>query len=174
MIRIIESVLRALQLIFITIAMGLCGALLEQQVYGGTPTRLNYSMFVCALGAVSILYLLPSIFIDAIRHPVIVLALDGLNAIFFLCAGIAMAAELEGRDCSDWTWIQWNGITNGGVVGTHYHQAMRCREANALTAFEWFTAVAFALSFAVVLYDWKKYGDTVRLGRRRPSMRGVY
>jgi hypothetical protein len=151
MFRIIETVLRMMQLVFVTIAMGLCGALLEQQVFGGTPTRLNYSMFCCALGALSLLYLIPAVWIDAIRHPLVIAALDALNFIFFLCAGIALAAELGGRDCKNYDWTTYNGITNGGFFGIRAHQRKRCQEANALTAFEWFAAAAFALSGLVVL-----------------------
>jgi hypothetical protein len=151
MLKIIETILRIAQLVFVTIAMGLCGALLEQQVYGGTPTRLNYSMFCCALGALSLFYLIPALFIDEIRHPLVIATLDGLNFIFFLCAGIALAADLGGRDCKNYNWTLYDGITDGGLYGIRAHQRKRCMEANALTAFEWFTAAAFAISGIIVL-----------------------
>lgn len=137
-----ETLLRILQLIFVTIMLGLCGGLLQQQVYGGTPTRLNYSMWALALAALSLFYLIPSLFLPSIRSPLAVTVLDGVNFIFLLCAGIAMAASLGGRSCGDQSFLANNGIINGG--GIHANRQKRCREANALTAFEWFAAAAFA------------------------------
>ncbi|KAF8243173.1 hypothetical protein K440DRAFT_664297 [Wilcoxina mikolae CBS 423.85] len=164
-----ETILRLLQLIFTTIMLGLCGGLLQQQTHGGTPTRLNYSMWALALAALSLFYLIPSIFIPSIRSPIAVITLDAINFIFLLCAGIAMAASLGGNSCSDPGFLGRNGIVNGG--GVDANRQKRCREANALTAFEWFAAAAFAGSAVIALYEMKKVGDTRRLHGRRPDMR---
>ncbi|CCX05401.1 membrane-associating domain-containing protein [Pyronema domesticum] len=164
--RIFESLTRLLHLGFTTIALGLCGALLQQQYHGGTPTRLNYSIFALALSALSLFYLLPALFIERIRNPIAVITLDVLNFIFLFCAGIAMAAQLGGKGCGDRN--HWrNGILNGGG----YNPEKRCKEANALTAFLWFAATTAAISGIVAFYNMKKELDTRRLHSRRPNMK---
>ena len=142
------TILRLLQLAFTAIILGLCGALLQQQVAGGTPTRLNYAMFAAALAGLSLLYLLPSVFIAAIHNPVAALVLDILNFLFLLCAGIALAASLGGRSCNDARFRDANGIINGGSPVAN--RVQRCHEAHALTAFEWFAAFTFLASALIV------------------------
>lgn len=147
--KIVETLLRLTQFAFVAIMLGLCGALLEQQLHGGTPTRLNYSMWALALAALSLLYLIPSVFVSAIRHPVAIMTLDFANSVFLLCAGIAMAAALGGKSCRDHSYLAHNGITSGG--GLLAPRARRCHEANALAVFEWLTAFAFLASALLAL-----------------------
>lgn len=144
-----ETLLRLTQFTFVAIMLGLCGALLEQQLHGGTPTRLNYSMWALAVAALSLLYLIPSVFVSAIRHQIAVIVLDFVNFVFLLCAGIALAAALGGKSCRDERYLAHNDIINGG--GPLAPRARRCREANALTVFEWFTAFAFLASALLTL-----------------------
>lgn len=80
--------------------LALAGALIQQQMRGGTPTRVNYSIFVAAFAALTHLYLFPATVVDRIASPLFMTILDALNTIFYLCAGIAMAAQLNGNSCS--------------------------------------------------------------------------
>jgi cytosine/uracil/thiamine/allantoin permease len=159
----LQAILRFTQLCFVAVLLGLCGALLQQQVRGGTPTRLNYSMFAIVLAAFSLLYLIPATFINRIAHPVFTTFLDVINAIFLLCAGIALASSLGGHNCTDRPWLRFNTITNGGVRGSE----KRCREADALTAFLWFASAAFAGSLVVGLVC-----DRAFPGRKQQLMGG--
>jgi hypothetical protein len=88
------------------------------------------------------------LFISKIRHPGVILVLDTLIAIFFLCAGIALAAALGGNDCGNSDWTNRNDITNGGSPIAN--SGKRCREAKALTAFEWFTTATFVATAVTV------------------------
>lgn len=83
------------------LVLALSGALIQQQDHGGSPTRINYSIFVAAFAAVTHLYLFPATLVDSIASPLLMAVLDFLNAVFFLCGGIAMAAQLHGRKCID-------------------------------------------------------------------------
>lgn len=145
--KLAESIIRFTQLTFVAIMLGLCGALLEQQERGGTPTRLNYSMFAAVLAALSLFYLIPATFIQAIRSPIAIIILDCLNFVFLICAGIALASSLGGKNCSRYQYLDDNGITNGGFPTAP--RVQRCHEANALTAFQWFAAFAFLASLAM-------------------------
>lgn len=52
-----------------------------------------------------------------------------------------------------------NGITDGGGYES---PGRRCREADAMTAFEWFAFGAFAASFLVDLWNYKRGREGAR------------
>ncbi len=79
--------------------MALSGALLAEQKHGGTPTRVNYSMYAAVFSMLCLFYLIPASFINSMHHPLLALLLDALSFIFMLCAGIAVAASLGGENC---------------------------------------------------------------------------
>lgn len=58
-------------------------------------------MFVAILGALSLLYLLPTTAKEGLAIPIVTLALDGLNTLFWLIGGIALAAELDVHSCAN-------------------------------------------------------------------------
>ncbi|RPA95453.1 hypothetical protein L873DRAFT_1659497, partial [Choiromyces venosus 120613-1] len=130
------NLLRLTQLTFTTIILGLAGALIQQQDHGGTPTRVNFSIFAAVFAILSLLlYLIPATLFSKIENPIASTILDGLNCVFLLSAGIAVAAQLGGRSCAHRAYLLHNGITNGGG---YISPSRRCREANAMTAFHWF------------------------------------
>ncbi|GAB1197954.1 hypothetical protein APSETT444_007260 [Aspergillus pseudonomiae] len=130
--------------------------------FSGNPATVNYAMFVSAFSMFTLFYLVPAtINIDWAIHPIIVIVVDTLNAIFFLTAGIALAARLEAHSCSNnvrvvhelrdlrYTPIAaeytlHNEITNGSV-----HREKRCREAQASTAFLWLAWAGYTASIAL-------------------------
>ena len=68
----------------------------------GNPAIVNYDMFVCVFGMLSLFYLVPATLKpDLSFHPVIMVSLDGLNVLFWLCGAIATAAYLGVHSCSD-------------------------------------------------------------------------
>lgn len=163
----IHIILRTLQFIFTVLVLALSGALIQQQMRGGSPTRVNYSIFVAAFAALTHLYLFPATVVDRIASPLLMVILDALNTLFYLCAGIAMAAQLNGNSCRSFHFVHNNGITNGGG---YISQSRRCREANAMTAFEWFAFAAFLGSLLIDLWNLKNQG---RISRSRVDMRGA-
>lgn len=65
-------------------------------------TLINYDMFTVVFGMLSLFYLTAIAFNDSFTgHPVIPLALDVLNVLFYFCAAVAMAAELGAHSCSN-------------------------------------------------------------------------
>ncbi|KAI5853251.1 membrane-associating domain-containing protein [Morchella snyderi] len=165
--KVIHIILRTLQFIFTVLVLALAGALIQQQTRGGTPTRVNYSIFVAAFAAVTHLYLFPATVVNRIASPLLMTILDAFNTIFYLCAGIAMAAQLNGNSCKSFHFIHNNGITNGGG---YVSQSRRCREANAMTAFEWFAFAAFLGSLLIDLWNLKNQNN---ISRGRVNMKGV-
>lgn len=81
--------------------MGLTGNMIAQ-AFSGNPATVNYAMFASAFSMASLFYLAPASFkVDWSGHPIIMIVLDTLNAIWFLTSGIALGARLHCRDCSD-------------------------------------------------------------------------
>lgn len=81
--------------------MALIGNMINQ-AFAGNPATVNYAMFTSAFSMFTLFYLVPASFnTDWSGHPIILIVLDTLNAIFFLTSGIALAARLECHDCSN-------------------------------------------------------------------------
>lgn len=89
------------QLVFSILIMALIGNMLDN-AFSGNPGTVNYAMYTAAFSLFTLFYLVPaSVNIDWSGHPIIMIVLDTLNAIFFLASGIALAAKLQCRDCSN-------------------------------------------------------------------------
>ena len=81
--------------------MALVGNMIAD-AFAGNPSLVNYDMFVAVFGMLSLFYLIPASIKEEIRgHPIIMVAHDVLNTIFFFCAAVAMAAELKVHSCSN-------------------------------------------------------------------------
>jgi hypothetical protein len=77
--------------------------------FAGNPATVNYTMFVSAFSMFTLFYLFPaSINADWAIHPIIMIIIDTLNAIFFFTAGIALAAKLECHSCSNEVRVIYN------------------------------------------------------------------
>ncbi|KAF8456450.1 marvel domain-containing protein [Kalaharituber pfeilii] len=156
-----HAILRAAQFILTLLTLSLSCALAAQQRLGGSPTRVNYSIFASVFALLTLFYLLPASLISSLRrsvwHPFAALVLDTLNTIFFLAAGIALAAQLGVNSCSNRSFLGSNGITNGGG---YYDMEKRCREAQALCAFFWFGFVAWGLSALLDKWEMAKGKET--------------
>lgn len=88
--------------------MALIGNMINE-AFAGNPATVNYAMFVAAFSILSLFYLVPaSINLDWAGHAFIVVVLDILNAIWFLTSGIALAARLHARDCSNFVSCPWS------------------------------------------------------------------
>ena len=73
---------------------------------GGTHSIINYSMFVAVFSMLTLIYQIAGLHSESfVIMPILPLALDGLNTLFFFVGGIALAAYLKvdscGSDVSD-------------------------------------------------------------------------
>jgi hypothetical protein len=69
--------------------------------YSGNSAMVNYDMFVAIFGMLSLLYLLPTSFLDSYSVPMVNIALDALNVLFWFCAAVATAAYLGVHSCNN-------------------------------------------------------------------------
>lgn len=94
--------------------MALIGNMINES-FAGNPATVNYAMFVSAFSMFSLLYLFPASFnTDWAIHPIIMIIVDTLNAIFFLTSGIALAAKLESHSCSNDVRTPSDIVLSGG------------------------------------------------------------
>ncbi|KAL5377677.1 hypothetical protein DPSP01_009602 [Paraphaeosphaeria sporulosa] len=160
--------LRSWQLLCSVIIMALIGNMIAT-AYSGNSAMVNYDMFVAVFGLLSLLYLLPTSFLDSYSMPLVNMGLDALNVIFWFCAAVATAAYLHVHSCSNRAYTTTNHITNGSP-----NTEKRCREAQASTAFFWFGWAAWVATLAFSIMNGRSSGANLRGGiRRGPAMSQV-
>ncbi|ORY03861.1 marvel domain-containing protein [Clohesyomyces aquaticus] len=135
--------LRGFQFFCALIVMALVGNMIATAV-AGNSAMVNYDMFVAVFGMASLLYLLPTAFLDSFSAPMVNIALDALNVLFWFCGAVATAAYLHVHSCSNLGYTRSNHITNGSP-----DTKKRCHEAQASTAFLWFGWAAFTASLII-------------------------
>jgi len=159
--------LRSFEFLCALIIMALVGNMIATS-YAGNSAMVNYDMFVSVFGMLSLLYLLPSAIMGFMDIPMVKIALDALNVLFWFCAAVATAAYLGVHSCSNSRYTHANHITNGSP-----NTGKRCGEAQASTAFLWFGWAAFAASLAFSIMGGSG-GVNLRGGMRRgPAMSQV-
>lgn len=80
--------------------MSLVGNMIATAV-AGNPSIVNYDMFVAVFGMLSLFYLIPTTWKDDLAVPIVTLALDALNTLFWFCGALATAAYLHVHSCSN-------------------------------------------------------------------------
>jgi hypothetical protein len=136
---------------------------------GGNAAEVNYAMFLSVWTLFSMLVFVP-VALDYGHFDellVAALAFDGLSLLFYMCGGIALAAAMNVHSCSNTKYTMSNRITNSSP-----NTAWRCREAQATTAFVWFTFTAFIVSTAFTLMavvNKTQSGDRPRTTPNAPS-----
>lgn len=81
--------------------MALIGDMIADS-FAGNPSVINYTMFVSAFSMLSLFYLFPASFNpDWAISPIIMIVVDGLNAIFFFCAAVALPSYLHVHSCNN-------------------------------------------------------------------------
>lgn len=89
------------QFFWALLIMALVGNMIATS-YAGNPSIINYDMFLAVFAMLSLLYLIPATIKEGFQgHPLLMVALDALNAIFFFCGAVAMAAYLRVHSCSN-------------------------------------------------------------------------
>ena len=80
--------------------MAISGNMIAQSV-GGNPSEVNFAMFCAVFAMLSLFYLIPATLKEGFSfHPLILIAVDVLNTLFFFCGGVALAAALKVHSCS--------------------------------------------------------------------------
>jgi len=149
--------LRGWQFFCSLIVMALVGNMIAT-AYAGNPAMVNFDMFAYSVfGMLSLIYLLPNAVLGTFDIPVVSLALDALNVLFWFCGAVATSAYLHVHSCSNLAYTTTNHITNGSL-----NTKKRCHEAQASTAFMWFGWAAFVASLVF----------SVMNGRGTVNMRG--
>lgn len=96
-----------LQFVWTLLVLALIGNMIAD-AFAGNPATVNYSMYTAAFSMFTLFYLVPASFnTDWAIHPIIMVVVDLLNAIFFVCAAIALAARLECHSCSNQVRYSW-------------------------------------------------------------------
>ncbi|KAF2000626.1 hypothetical protein P154DRAFT_378843, partial [Amniculicola lignicola CBS 123094] len=145
----IALMFRLAQVLCATAVMALIGHMLSTSYYNQIPRKsgnapeVNFTMFLSVFSLLSMLFLGPAswkYFTDQTIFQVATL-IDGLNFIFYLADGIALAAALQVHSCSNKVYTTGNKITQ-----TSPNTKLRCQEAQAATAFVWVLMVLFAIT----------------------------
>jgi len=163
--------LRGAQFFFTLLIMSLVGNMISLAV-GGNPSIVNFDMFVAVFSMLTLIYHIAVAFNDGISgHPALPAALDGINMLLFLIAGIATAAYLHVGQCSNQDYRDNNLVTNGS-----WDNFKRCQEAQASTAFIWFNFALYTASLVFTAGGASGSGINMRGGIRRgpaPTMSQV-
>lgn len=165
--RVLGMGLRAWQLICAIIVTAMAGNNIARAT-NGTHSIINYTLFVGVWWLFTLLYFLPTSFIDKFAIPIVDMAFDGLSVLFGFCAAVALPAYLGAHSCSNRRYTLYNGVTNSSP-----QLEQNCRQAQTATAFLWFGWAAFVATLVFSAMAGK--GGAARGGIRRggPSMSQV-
>jgi len=155
--------LRGLQFLLTLLILALAGNMVAIAI-GGSPSIINYCVFVAVLSMLTLIYQFVALSSEGLMlHPMLPALLDGLNVLFFLIGGIALAAELPPQSCGNSSFTSTNNVTSGS-----YNPTQRCHEGQAVCAFLWFGFAAYAAALALDLMGGS--GSTANL---RGGMGGI-
>ncbi|KAF2130290.1 hypothetical protein P153DRAFT_356083 [Dothidotthia symphoricarpi CBS 119687] len=165
--RVVNMGLRAFQLFCAVIVVALTGDMVAR-AYSGVHSVVNYTLFVGIWWLLTLLYFLPTSFIEKFSIPLVDMAFDGLSVLFGFCAAVALPAYLHAHSCSNRAYTLTNRITNSSA-----DTGKNCREAQASTAFLWFGWLALVASLAFSVMNGRGSGANLRGVRKGPGMSQV-
>lgn len=144
MLSIIDNSLRGLNFAFLVIVLGLTGSLIATQ--DEHSPRVNFCIFAATFGLVfSSFYGVIANFITALAWPVILVSLDFLNFVFTFAGATALAVGIRCHSCTDKDYLDSNSIVQGSTD--------RCRKAQAVVAFLYFSFFIFLASLGISGYS---------------------
>ncbi|KAI1308625.1 marvel domain-containing protein [Xylaria venustula] len=159
----INSILRLAQFLLVLIATALLGNVRanSQHAAGSATTAINFSLFVCALSWIAVIYSIIAHAVSAAAIPAIALALDGLAALFTFIGAVVLSAKLTTVNCAHYGTrpSDWIAFGSGDTE-------KRCREIQAGLVFVWFLFTTFAATVFFVFKEFRRSGGSVG----RPSM----
>ncbi|CCF57190.1 hypothetical protein KAFR_0C01970 [Kazachstania africana CBS 2517] len=135
MLGVADNILRLINAVFLIIAIALTSALINTQ-NGHHNSRVNYCMFACAFGLFfDSIYGICANFFQVLAWPLLLFTLDFLNFAFTFSAATALAVGIRAHSCGNQSYLDSNKIVRGS--------GQRCREAQALVAFLYFSTAIF-------------------------------
>ncbi|KAK6337491.1 hypothetical protein TWF730_002890 [Orbilia blumenaviensis] len=152
--------IRGGQFLLTILTLALSGALVAQQLIGGSPSQVNFALFASIWSFLGGFYTLYTVITDSGIAQVL-LGLDASNTLFTFAAATALAAGLGVHSCGNMAYVKSNSITNGSLNPT-----ARCHEAQALTAFLWFLFGTYLASLVLSVLAWRR-GSVVPASRSR-------
>lgn len=163
-----QLAIRGFTFLWVLLTMALVGNVIAD-AFAGNASSINYAIFVSTFDMLVLIIGIAAAFMDLSSFGLILLALDGLAALFTLIAGIVLAAKLGVHSCGNQSYINSNHLTNGSN-----NPGKRCHELQASTAFYWFAFVGFVAS-AVISGLGSRGSTSMRGGIRKggPSMSQV-
>ncbi|KAI1207372.1 marvel domain-containing protein [Annulohypoxylon truncatum] len=152
----IKSIFRILQFLLVLLTTALIGNVIASNI-SGSESAVNFTMFVCALSWLAVLYGIISHFVPTVSIPVAALGLDSAATLFTFIAAVVLSAKLQAVNCSHLT----NKASDYIAFGSN-NDEKRCREIQASTVFLWFLFASFAASLFFVLKELRRVGGSVR------------
>ncbi|RMJ22010.1 Non-classical export protein [Aspergillus sp. HF37] len=153
--------LRVAELIFSVIVMALSGNMISMYI-DGSPPSVNYAMFASAFSIFTLIYLFPaSVNTNLSGHPIVMVVVDTLNAIWFLTSGIVLASRIKVFDCDSQGILEDNRVTNDSA-----EPPKTCREAKSTDAFLWFAWACYTASMIVSFIQAMRSRGASRAGGR--------
>lgn len=149
-----QLILRMVQFLWVLLITALIGNVIALNV-DGQMESVNFTMFVCALSWIAVLYGLGAAVVESLAIPIALFVLDGLATLFTFIDAIVLSAELRAPNCSNPPSGSWIG--NGAA-----NVEKRCREIQASTAFMWFLWAAFAASLVLAFMGFRRVGGSSR------------
>jgi hypothetical protein len=95
-----ELYLTSPQLICAILVIAFMGSNIDRANHG-THSIVNYSLFVGIWWLLTLLYFVPTSFIEKFSIPIVDVAMDALSVLFSFCAAVALAAYLGAHSCSN-------------------------------------------------------------------------
>ncbi|CAN9081737.1 unnamed protein product [Alternaria alternata] len=167
--RAVSMGLRAWQLICAILVTAFMGNNIAR-AWSGVHSIVNYSLFVGVWWLFTLLYFLPTSFIEKFSIPIVDIAMDALSVLFGFCAAVALPAYIGAHSCSNSAYTHSNSVLNSSA-----NTEQNCRQAQATTAFLWFGWAAFVATLALNIMNGRGSGANLRGGIRRggPAMSQV-
>jgi len=116
-------------------------------------------MFVIVLTWLAALFGLVASIVEQLAIPIVMLALDGLAAIFTFIDAIVLAAKLRAVNCAYTAGQPGDWIAYGSADDNK-----RCRELQASTAFMWFLFATVVVGLFFTFMSFRRTGGSVRSG----------
>jgi len=81
--------------------MALAGNMISD-AYSGNPSIINYMIFLTSFSFLSLFYLIPATIKESFSfHPLLMVLVDAINMILWLCGAIALPAFLHVHSCNN-------------------------------------------------------------------------
>ncbi|KAF2110036.1 marvel domain-containing protein [Lophiotrema nucula] len=169
-IAVVGIALRAFQILFAVVALGLSVNLIKGQKEGNAPAPYGLAAFAGAISLVGGLLGIAGTWIELLQGA-LMFGIDGLLALINLAAGVLLAIKLKGANCSkgdnDYRYdvLDKNYLFNGGGcfkddngnrlcaysrTASYGKLSERCRQATADSAFMLMTIIVLLAATVIV------------------------